>query len=395
MLAISAIESTAFVENLSERFRNMPKQGVQRQGRIAVAMSGGVDSLRTASLLVERGHDVFGIHMRLLPSSPVSGCCVDSATEDKEERLGLLASRLNIPLTIVDLQDAFEKLVIAPFIEAYRKGLTPNPCVFCNHRVKFGLLFDESCKLGAEYLSTGHYAKIIAPDERSSRFRLAKGSDQSKDQSYFLFALTQRQLASTIFPLGGMTKKEVMDWAMVTGAAALLPKESQEICFIPSGEYHEFLRMRSGLSSAALKGPILDLEGNQLGEHKGIMGYTIGQRRGLGIASSAPYYVVRIEPAANTIRVGRAGDLWRQDFEVDEVNWVSIPPPAHPIRAKVRIRNQHMPAPAMVIPIECSKVSVRFDQPQRAVTPGQAAVFYHDDLVLGGGTILKTGSQGC
>jgi tRNA-specific 2-thiouridylase len=355
--------------------------------RIAVAMSGGVDSLRTAALLKAQGNNVFGIHMRVLPASPNSRWNADAVIKLREDGLKSLASVLNIPLNFVDLRAAFEKHVISPFVEAYRKGLTPNPCVLCNPKVKFGMLLREARLLGADRLATGHYARILPPDSRSDRFRLCRAADLGKDQSYFLFALSQEQLGSALLPLGNTTKKEVLEWADEIGVASALPEESQEICFIPSGDYQEFLKGRLGLSSLSAKGPILDTEGNLLGEHKGIFAYTVGQRRGLRIASSAPYYVVGIEPATNTVRVGRVGDLDCLSVEIEGVNWVSIPPPIEPIHAKVRIRNQHEPASAWVHPNGSTEAHIRFEQPQRAVTPGQAAVFYDGEVLLGGGTI--------
>jgi tRNA-specific 2-thiouridylase len=285
------------------------------------------------------------------------------------------------------MREPFEREVIRPFLEAYQQGLTPNPCVLCNPKIKFGLLWEEARLLGADRLATGHYARILPPRTQSERFRLRRGVDPAKDQSYFLYGLTQSQLSSILFPLGDFTKREVQKWAEDQSLASALPAESQEICFIPSGSYFEFLRERLEHSSSFAKGPIVDVSGKVLGEHGSICGYTIGQRRGLGIASTAPYYVVGIEPETNTVRVGRADDLFRDELRADGVNWVSIPPPTEPLHALVRIRNQHKPAPARVTPLGDSKVGVLFDEPQRAVAPGQAAVFYKDELVLGGGTI--------
>jgi len=357
--------------------------------RVAVAMSGGVDSLGTALLLREQGHDVFGIHMRLLPLSGGDSPDAEAILRKREEALSSLASKLGISLAFVDMWEAFERCVIVPFIEAYQKGLTPNPCVLCNPQIKFGLLLEEARLRGADHLATGHYARILLPGKSSDRIGLCRARDPAKDQSYFLFGLSQEQLGSAVFPLGTFTKREVLQWAGDAGYAPLLPEESQEICFIPSGNYQEFLKKRLSPPPHALQGPILDMEGNLLGEHKGIFAYTVGQRRGLGISSTAPLYVVEIEPADNIVRVGRDHELFRSELEVEKVNWVSIPTPSKPVQAQVRIRNQHRPAPARVTPAGEAGAVVRFEEPQRAVTPGQAAVFYDGDLLLGGGTIMK------
>jgi tRNA-specific 2-thiouridylase len=298
-----------------------------------------------------------------------------------------LAKKLSIPLYVIDLREAFDQHVITPFVEAYRSGVTPNPCTVCNPTVKFGLLLEESRKLGADRLATGHYARVSPPDSDSDRYRLRRAGDHSKDQSYFLFGLSQEQFASVQFPLGELLKSDVVKWATEGGFP--VPEESQEICFIPSGKYLEFLVERIGYGSQS-GGPIVDEEGRVLGEHEGIFAYTVGQRRGLKIASTAPYYVLGVDPSTNTVRVGRAEALLCSELEVASANWISIAPPEAGFRCEVRIRNQHRPSPAVVTPIDRQRAAVRFDEPQRAVTPGQAAVFYEGDLVLGGGTIIKS-----
>ncbi|MHC1727178.1 MAG: tRNA 2-thiouridine(34) synthase MnmA [Syntrophobacteraceae bacterium] len=360
--------------------------------KIATAISGGVDSIRAACLLQEEGHEVFGIHMRFLPSSGKGGEFAAMVAE-REQLLLELAAKCGITTTIVDLREKFDSTVIMPFIEAYRQGLTPNPCIDCNPKVKFGFLLDEALKLGADKLATGHYVRLSSPASGAGRFQLKRGRDSAKDQSYFLMGLSQEQLSRAVFPLGGYTKDETRAWAKQTGLGALISEDSQEICFIPSGAYSDFVRSRVATTAEEVDGPILDLAGNYLGAHKGIYSYTVGQRRGLGIPSTEPYYVVRIEPEENMVRVGRSKDLFCSALTVSGVNWVSIEPPDEPVACQVRIRNLHRPAPAEVTPAEDSTARIRFFEPQRAVTPGQAAVFYSDDLLLGGGIITRPASS--
>lgn len=348
-----------------------------------------MDSLRAAASLKELGHSVLGISMRIQPDSQTGRWCGASIHAKRESDLSELARWLSIPLEWVDLRQVFEERVLHPFVEIYARGLTPNPCILCNPLVKFGALLDCALQMGVDRFATGHYALILPPDASSSRFRLARAVDRTKDQSYFLFGLSQRQLKLSLFPLGNSCKGDVLAWGRQTPVAHLLSGESQDICFIPRGHYHGFVQERTEKASRAHEspGPIVGLDGKVLGEHKGISAYTIGQRRGLGIASTAPLYVVAIDAADNTIRVGGAQDLNRREIEVAGINWVSVEAPRGPIAASVRIRNQHRPALALIIPEENDRARVRFDDPQRAVTPGQAAVFYEQDFVLGGGII--------
>ena len=354
-------------------------------------MSGGADSLRTAALLKAQGHEVSAIHMRSLPHSRNQFRDGEAAIRTREHNLKHVAAQLNIPLIIVDLRNAFDTLVIQPFLTGYRSGLTPNPCILCNQRVKFGLLLDEANRLGAESLATGHYVRLAAPDDTSQRFRLHRARDRRKDQSYFLYGLSQQQLAKALFPLGDALKEEVLLWTRQTGLANRLPEESQEICFIPAGHYRDFLKERLEGTGTLNGGQIIDVDGNVLGRHQGIFAYTVGQRRGLGIPSTAPYYVIELDPEKRIVRVGREEHLYRREMTVAELNWVSIPPPDGPIRCQVRIRNQHQPAQASVTLRAADRAAVCFDNPQRAITPGQAAVFYDQDLLLGGGVITREG----
>jgi tRNA-uridine 2-sulfurtransferase len=352
-------------------------------------MSGGVDSLKTAALLKQRGHDLTALHMRLLPDSPSLRWDAEISQRSREDRLKDLTAALGIPCHVVDLRAAFEAMVIQPFVAAYQAGLTPNPCTICNPRIKFGLLLAEARRMGAECLATGHYVRRMPADDHHPRICLQRGRDLAKDQSYFLYGLSQDQLAGAMFPLGEYFKQDVQNWAEEQGFTDQIPEESQEICFIPAGHYREFLEERLGIGIQRQQGDIIDLQGRVLGRHRGICGYTIGQRRGLGIASTAPLYVVALEPSSNRVVVGRAADLYRTELIATDVNWLSIAAPDQARRCQVRIRNQHQPAPATIIPDETGMVLVRFDAPQRAVTPGQAAVFYEEDVVLGGGIIGK------
>ncbi|MGD8531114.1 MAG: tRNA 2-thiouridine(34) synthase MnmA [Syntrophobacterales bacterium] len=343
---------------------------------VAVAVSGGVDSMVTAFLLKHHGNPVLALHMILRPE--------DSPEPGKQIRE--LTARLGVPLHLVDLRGAFQKQVIRPFVEAYRKGKTPNPCVVCNPRIKFSLLQEKATELGAKILATGHYARILS-DKSNGSLRLFRGRDRAKDQSYFLYRLNQSQLARTFFPLGDYLKREVRQLAAEAGMGGYYRAESQEICFISARDYRDFLEQHLG-SDLPGPGPVLDLENRQLGKHKGIHHYTIGQRRGIGIPSSAPYYVVGLEPDSNTVRVGSKSDLRRKELLVKSVNWIGMSPPSPIFEALVQVRSRHKEAPAVVKTGEEETV-VNFLEPQEAITPGQSAVFYREDEVLGGGIIER------
>lgn len=339
---------------------------------LAVAMSGGVDSSVAAALLVERGFRVIGMTLKLFSSS---------GAEEAVEKARQSARTLGIDHRVVDGRREFERLVIQPFIEEYRRGRTPNPCVECNRRVKFGLLMAQSRKLGCRRMATGHYVRL---GRRRGRLALLRARDLAKDQSYFLWSLSQQQLGAAWFPLGGYSKNQVREMAASWGLPAAGQAESQEACFIPGGRTADFLRERLECKP----GPIRDLDGRVLGHHRGFCLYTIGQRQGLGIALGSPRYVVAIGPKDNTLTVGRNQDLLKGRVMADGVNWMAAVP-RRTVRAVVKIRHQHQGAEALVRPTGRSSVEVVFKEPQRAVTPGQSAVFYRGDLVLGGAVIAE------
>ncbi len=352
--------------------------------RVLVSMSGGVDSTMAAVCLLEEGWEVIGAHMQLydVDRARPSGCCTPKDASDA----GNMARLLGIPFHVFDFRDAFSREVILPFIESYRSGRTPNPCVLCNDRMKFRLLRARALELGALYVATGHYARIRFCPE-SGRHLLLKGVDRKKDQSYFLFTLTQDQTNSTLFPLGGRTKEWVRAKARQLGLPVWEKDESQEICFIPDANYWMFVNDMAG--GSAQPGPIVDLEGTVLGCHQGIFRFTVGQRRGLGIASNEPYYVVRLDLDSNRVVVGRQQHLSHRGLLASGVNWIAGKPPETPEKAFVKIRYRSNEIPAILEPISGCRVRAHFLKPAGAVTPGQAAVFYRGEEVLGGGWIER------
>jgi tRNA-specific 2-thiouridylase len=359
---------------------------------IAVAMSGGVDSSTVAAMLVSQGRTVVGLTMQLwnqrrLPELAVEGATGRCCSLDDVYDARRVAEQIGIPYYVVNFERQFEDQVVKPFVEEYLAGRTPVPCTLCNNYIKFDRFLEMADAVGAQKIATGHYARIRR-DESSGRYQLLRGVDRSKDQTYFLFGLTQPQLARTLFPLGELTKPEVRELARSMGLAVARKSDSQEICFVPNGDYAAFLSAylkETGVEPERTRGEIVDTAGRALGEHAGVHRFTIGQRRGLGVATGEPLYVIATDPASQRVVVGGNDDLLRARFFVREVNWISIAPPAEPVRARVKIRNKHDAAAATIEPGE--RVEVVFDEPQRAVTPGQGAVFYDGDLVLGGGWI--------
>jgi tRNA-uridine 2-sulfurtransferase len=360
--------------------------------KIAVAMSGGVDSSVSAALLQQQGHELFGVTMRL---SAAAGA--DSAVRDAAK----VADKLGIPHFVFDFQDGFTKTVISYFCREYAAGHTPNPCVLCNRLIKFGALWEKVKTMGAEYLASGHYAGItkaiadaIAPAISASlgqkdRYLLKKAADPKKDQSYFLYRLTQEQLSHTLFPLATLAKDKVKQLAREMELPTAFRPESQEICFIPDNDYAGFLREHAHFTASP--GLITDGAGKRMGGHTGILNYTIGQRKGLGIAAAEPLYVTGIDAEANVITVGGKEAVYGDELIAGELNWIALTPPIQPFKPAARIRYRHREAEALITPLGDDKVYVKFDTPQMAITPGQSVVFYDGDMVLGGGTILKQG----
>ena len=355
--------------------------------KVVVAMSGGVDSSVAAALLVEKAHEVTGVTMKLfsLPeevcrSEELRSCCGFKAVEDAQE----VAAKLGIPHYVADFQREFEETVIADFMQEYSRGRTPNPCIRCNEQIKFALLLERARKIEADFVATGHHARV-AFDRRAGRYLLKKGKDKDKDQSYFLYSLTQGQLARALMPVGNFTKGEVREMARRLGLPIAMREESQEICFVPEGKYPEFLSRR--IPKAFVPGLIKDTTGEILGEHKGIIHFTVGQRRGMGIAAPHPLYVLSVNAASNTVIVGKEKDLYGKKLRASRVNLISREKIDGPLRIKAKIRYKPEEARALLTPIGGSAAEVKFDEPQRAITPGQSVVFYELDKVLGGGII--------
>jgi tRNA-specific 2-thiouridylase len=341
------------------------------KGKVAVALSGGVDSSAAALLLKQAAYEVIGIHMRLW----------DSPSFDYQaQRAENICRILGIPYHQVDLQKEFESCVVDYFCQEYQQGRTPNPCVACNQHIKFGLLLDTAISLGADYLATGHYAKV---EHSRVGHRLLKAADTRRDQSYFLYTLTQKKLRHVLFPLGEYSRDEVKQMTKKAGLPTAT-KSSQDICFISQKNYGAFLSQRFSTPP----GDIVDTRGKRLGQHQGIAFYTIGQRHGLGLASGKPLYIIKIEPESNRIVLGPENELYSQKLTARKLSWISGKAPREPITVKAKIRYKSKEAEATLFPRDES-MDVHFTQPQKAVTPGQAIVFYNADEVLGGGIIYQ------
>jgi tRNA-specific 2-thiouridylase len=322
----------------------------------------------------------------LSPEGATGRCCSLDDVYDARA----VAQHLGVPYYVLNFEKRFEEQVVKPFVAEYLAGRTPVPCTLCNNHVKFDQFVEVATGIGADRIATGHYARIRY-DQSTGRYQLLRAVDSAKDQTYFLFGLTQQQLARTLFPLGGYTKPQVRELARQLGVPVAEKNDSQEICFVPNGDYAAFIDsyfVEQGIPRSRTRGEIVTRDGKVLGEHGGVHRYTVGQRKGLGVSTGEPLYVIATEPASQRVVVGRGEELLSARLRAREVNWISIAPPSRPVRAKVRIRNKHLPAWATVTPIEDGRrVEVLFDEPQRAITPGQGAVFYEGDLVLGGGWI--------
>lgn len=353
-------------------------------------MSGGVDSSLTAALLRDEGYEVIGVTMQIWPSDEPAreaeqgGCCSLSAVDDARR----VADTLDIPFYVMNFRELFEQKVIDLFIEEYLAGRTPNPCIACNRFIKFDAFLTKALALGADYIATGHYARISF-DTGRGRYVIGRARDNRKDQTYVLYNMTQEQLSRTMMPLGEFTKDEVRRMAASYGLKVANKPESQEICFVTDNDYHRFLREKVG--QLIKPGPFLDVYGHVLGQHHGMAYYTVGQRKGLGIAFGEPMYVVALDPSRNAVILGRNNEVFGDSLVAEDNNFILYQQVDTPLTVQAKIRYSAKPADAVITPGENGRMIVRFNEPQRAITPGQAVVWYMGDLVLGGGTIKQSG----
>jgi tRNA-uridine 2-sulfurtransferase len=375
--------------------KTLEEIGRTATGLTVVAMSGGVDSSVVAGLMARRGSNIVGLTMQLwnqrrLPELATEGATGRCCSLDDVYDARYVASLLDIPYYVVNFEERFEENVVKPFVDDYLRGRTPIPCTLCNNFIKFDQFLEMADSVGADKIATGHYARLSFNPE-TGRHEMRTGVDLSKDQTYFLWGLTQPQLARAMFPLGGMTKADVRVLARDLGLPVADKNDSQEICFVPNGDYASFIDAyfrEKGIEPEKTHGEIVSSDGRVIGQHDGTHHFTVGQRRGLRIAAAEPLYVISTDPSTQRVTVGHGEDLLRERLVANQVNWVSIAPLDGPREAQVKIRNRHAPARATLHPAgNDRRIEVRFAEPQRAITPGQAAIFYDGDLVLGGGWI--------